>query len=162
VADDYEGIYDTDGMDDAELAELVRDRIGEHVGLDPAAIDVTARNGAVRVAGRVGSEAEYQAVTMVVTDLLGVERIRNELTIDRLSRTAYDEAADVAGTQFQADRLGRRGGADRTEDSAAHLLDDPGAEQFGTGDVGEAVERGYSYDPPRTPFQDGRDADEGR
>jgi hypothetical protein len=161
MAGDYEGIYDTDGMGDAELAELVRDRIGEHVGLDPAAIDVTVRDGAVRVAGRVGSDAEYQAVAMVVTDLLGVERIRNELTVDRLGRTAPDEAADMAGAQFQADALRRRG-ADRTEDSAAHLLDDPGAEQFGTGDVGEAVERGYSYDPPRSPLQDGRDPDEGR
>ncbi|HSJ05308.1 MAG TPA: hypothetical protein VK936_01315 [Longimicrobiales bacterium] len=50
---------------------------------------------------------------------------------------------------------------DRTEDTAAHPLDDAGAEQFGTGAVGEAVECGYTCDPPRAPFQEGSDADGG-
>lgn len=159
MAGGYEDLSGESMLSDAELAALVRDRLAEHAGVEPGAIEITVRDGAVSVAGRIGTEAEYQAIEHVITDLIGVERVNNEMVVDPLRRVGYDEAADVANTQVYGEPRGQRGGANRTEDSAAHLLDDTGAEQYGTGDVGEAVERGYSYNPPLPPFQEG---DEGK
>jgi hypothetical protein len=160
MAGGYDDSHDADHLSDAEFSALVRDRIGELARIDPATLDITVTDGVVKVAGRVGSEAEYQAIEQVLTDLPGLGRAANELIIDPLARPGYDEAADVANAQLYDEPRSQRGGAHRTEDSAAHLLDDTEAEQFGTGDVGEAVERGYSYNPPLAPFQEGHDADQ--
>ena len=53
-----------------------------------------------------------------------------------------------------------RGGANRTEDSAEHLLRDTASELLGTGDMREAIERGYSYNPPTEPIQEGSSSKE--
>lgn len=160
MAGDYEDLYGENRMTDGELAALVRDQLTEHAGIEPGSVEVTVSGGAVRVAGRIGTEAEYQAVERVITDFIGIRELNNELIVDPLTRASQDEAADVANTRLYGAPRAQRGGANRTEDSAAHLLDDTGAEQYGTGDVGEAVERGYSYNPPLPPFQEGHEGEE--
>lgn len=49
----------------------------------------------------------------------------------------------------------RDGGGDHTSDEAQHLIEDVEGEQFGTDDVGTAVEQGLSYNPPDSPVQEG-------
>lgn len=152
AGDDF---YDLGNMTDAELETLVRDELNEQPEIDASGLEISASDGRVTVGGRIGTEAEYQVIERLLTDVIGVAEVRNELVVDELTRVTQDEAADVANAELRATPRGQRGGADRTEDSAAHLLDDTGAEQYGTSDVGEAVERGYSYNPPSAPIQEG-------
>jgi hypothetical protein len=156
MARDYEDIHNLEDMTDEELEALVREELDEYEQVDPSRLVIEARDGDVTVGGRVGTEAEYQVVEQVVTDVLGVQRFTNEMVVDPLTRAQHDEAADVANAEVYDSPRGQRGGANRTEDTAAHLLDDTGAEQYGTGDMGEAVERGYSYNPPAGPAQEGQ------
>jgi hypothetical protein len=147
--------YDIENMTDEELEMLVREQLDEQPDLDATGLEVTASEGRVTVGGRIGTEAEYQAIERVLTDVIGIADVTNELLVAGLRRVQQDDAADVANAELYNRPRGQRGGADRTEDTAAHLLDDTGAEQYGTNDVGEAVERGYSYNPPDKPIQEG-------
>jgi hypothetical protein len=153
MAKDYEDFYDIESMTDDELQAVVREHLQAHPDLDPDGIELNVSEGQVRVAGRVGTEAEYQIIEHVLTDVIGVE-VQNDLVIDELARHQQSEAADEASVGLRTDGAAH-GGADRTEDSAEHLMTDTAAEQFGTDDVSEAVERGYSYNPPDSPVQEG-------
>jgi hypothetical protein len=147
--------YDIENMTDEELEVLVREQLDEQPDLEAAGLEITASEGRVTVGGRIGTEAEYQAIERVLTDIIGIAEVTNELLVDGLRRVQQADAADVANAELYNRPRGQRGGADRTEDTAAHLLDDTGAEQYGTNDMGEAVERGYSYNPPDKPIQEG-------
>jgi hypothetical protein len=161
MAGDFEDIYDLENMTDEEIAELVREGLGEYPDLDASGVDVAVKDGRVVLSGRVGTEAELQTIEQVVSDVIGLPAVENELVVDPLTRVQQPEAADEANAALYNSPRGQRGGANRTEDTAAHLLDDTGAEQYGTSDMGEAIERGYSYNPPATPMQDGtRSAEE--
>ncbi|HEX6306955.1 MAG TPA: BON domain-containing protein [Longimicrobiales bacterium] len=153
MAEDYEDFYDVESMTDEEIQALVSEELDQHPDLDASGIELEVADGQVRVSGRVGTEAELQIIEHVLTDVIGVP-VTNELVVDELVRQEQPEAADDANTRVYA-RGGAHGGADRTEDTAEHLLKDTAAEQYGTNDVGEAVERGYSYNPPDTPVQEG-------
>jgi hypothetical protein len=148
-------IYDLTNMSDDELADLIREELDERPELDPSGLEIHVTDGQVSLTGRVGTEAEYQMIDQVLMDVIGIEDLNNDVVVDPLVRTDQDEAADVANAELYGSPRGQRGGANRTEDSAAHLLEDTGAEQFGTGDMGEAIERGYSYNPPAGPAQEG-------
>jgi hypothetical protein len=158
---DFEDLYDLENMTDEEIAQLVREELNDYPDLDATAVDVEVLDGRVMVAGRVGTESELQLVEQVLVDVIGLSTVDNQLVIDDLARVRQPEAADEANARLYDSPRGQRGGANRTEDSAAHLLEDTGAEQFGTSDMGEAIERGYSYNPPATPIQEGtRDAED--
>jgi hypothetical protein len=155
MARDYEDTHGIGDMSAAELEAYVRAQLAEHDGIDADRVEVTATGSGIRVAGRVGTEAEYQSIEHVLTDVLGITDVDNELMVDPLTRAEHADAADEANAEVYGRPRNQRGGANRTEDTAAHLLDDVGAEQYGTGDMGEAIERGYSYEPPDSPVQDG-------
>jgi hypothetical protein len=156
MADDFEDIYDIENMTDDELESLIREELDDYPQIDPSRVDVAVNQGNVTVSGRVGTEAELQSIEQVLTDVIGFDNVTNDIVVDRLTRAQHADAADVAAAEVRSESRGQRGGANSTEDTAAHLLDDTGAEQYGTGDVGEAVERGYSYNPPSTPIQEGQ------
>lgn len=153
MADDYEDFYDIESMSDEEIRDLVREELDEHPDLDASGLDLAVSDGAVTISGRVGTEAELQEIEHVLTDVIGLN-VQNDLVVDELVRLEQPEAADKANSRLYT-AGGARGGADRTEDSAEHLLTDTAAEQFGTDDMGEAIERGYSYNPPERPVQEG-------
>jgi hypothetical protein len=155
MARDFEGFYDIENMTDAELEQLIREQLDEQPDVDPDGLEIRASGGRVTLGGRIGTEAEYQIVERLLTDVIGIEAVDNELVVDRLVRAEQSEEADEANARLYDTPRGQRGGANRTEDTAAHLLEDTGAEQYGTGDMGEAVERGYSWNPPSTPIQEG-------
>jgi hypothetical protein len=146
-----EDAYELESMSDDEVEDLIREALDEYSELDPSDLEIRVTDGQVSIGGRVGTDAEYQVVEQVLSEVIGIEEISNDIVVDASARTQQDDAADVANAELYGTPRGQRGGANRTEDSAAHLLDDTGAEQFGTSDMGEAIERGYSYNPPDTP-----------
>jgi hypothetical protein len=156
MAHDYEGIYDLESMDDGEIRDLIEQELSESPDIDPDDVAVRVVEGRVTLEGRVGTEAEYQAAEHVVTDLIGIKDLQNDLVIDELRRGAQSEAADyAAGDRAGRGDAGSDGAADRTSDTASHLMKDTAGDQFGTSDVSEAISEGLSYNPPDNPVQEG-------
>jgi hypothetical protein len=155
MARDYEDIDGLESLDDAELRARIVQEFEEYGDLDTDLVDVQVAEGTVTLSGRVGTESELQRFEHVVTDVLGLKDVSNLIVVDELVRQESSEAADEAAVDVMQAGGATHGGADRTEDTAEHLLVDTAAEQFGTDDVTEAIERGYSYEPPRGPTQEG-------
>jgi BON domain len=157
---DFENIHDIDNLNEDELRQLVRNHLAAHNALDPDYIDVRIEDGAVVLGGRVGTEGERRIAEHVVTDVLGIASVRNEILIDALHRAESPEAID--------DNLIEE---DRTEglllgdkplpfDDAAKPIDgdDPYSldkHLFGTTDVGDAIAGGTAWIPPEAPTQEG-------
>jgi hypothetical protein len=156
VAQDYENIDDTGDMSDGELRAFVRDRLEEQLAFDPEDIEVAVRNGVVRLAGRVGTEQEYRIVEHVVTDVLGLSDVQNELVVDSLRRAESPIAIDehlADEDEREGLLLGDRASTESPE--AEHLQEDVRAELFGTADVQKAIESGISWNPPDSPTPEG-------
>jgi hypothetical protein len=156
VAQDYENIDDTAGMSDGELRAYVRDRLEEQLAFDPDDIDVAVRNGVVRLSGRVGTESEYRVVDHLVTDVLGLTDVKNELVVDSIRRAESPVAIDEHLVDEDAHAgllLGDRPGTDSPE--ADHLQEDVRAELFGTADVQKAIEGAIPWIPPESPTPEG-------
>lgn len=153
---DFEGMYDIGSMDDAELKALIEQELSDHPDLGNDDVSVLVASGRVTIEGRVGSEVEYQAIEHVITDLIGITEVSNDLVVDSLHRDQQPEAADeLAAERAARGDAGSDGAGDRTSDEAQHLMQDTAGEQFGTTDVGEAIQQGYSYHPPDKTMQQG-------
>ena len=160
MAEDFDDLYDIENMNDDELKDLVLQELHDYPEIDVDLIEVNVRNGHVQLTGRVGTEQEIQQVEHVITDVLGISNVSNELVLDELTRGELSEAADDAFAETLAASPERSSTAPRTSDTAEHLMDDIDAEQFGTDDVQEAIERGTSYEPPDRPPQEGSNSRE--
>lgn len=155
MAKDYEDTRDLDELDDDELRALIFERLRANDAFgDDTDIEIHVVDGDVTLGGRVGTEDTLQRVEQVITDEIGVVDLTNNIGIDEALRATQPEAADDAAMR-DADERATSGAADMTEDSAEHLLEDRAAEQHGTRSVSEAIERGYSYEPPDSPTQEG-------
>ena len=155
MAGDYENLYDLDNLSDDELRDLVYQQFREIPEIDPDRVEVQVASGAVRLGGRVGTEQELQQIEHVLTDILGVSNVQNELIIDALTRGERSEAADDAYAEEQSNDPQAGTGARRTEDSASHLMGDTTAELYGTHDPQQAIQEGTAYEPPDRPVQEG-------
>jgi hypothetical protein len=161
MAHDFENIDNIDDLSDDELRGLVRDRLRDHRGLDPADITVRVHNGEVELSGRVGTDGERRIAERVVTDSLGISAVRNDLVVDELRRAESPEAADesIADEDEHAGLLlGDRPVPLSPE--AEHLEEDLDARLFGTTDVGTAIQDGTAWIPPTSPTQEGREGEE--
>jgi DnaK suppressor protein len=78
---------DVADLDDAELAEAVRERLRAHDDPDLAAVAVRCHGGVVRLSGDVPSESQRQVLVQIVADGLGLE------VLDRLRVMALDREA---------------------------------------------------------------------
>jgi hypothetical protein len=155
MAHEYDNLHDIANLDDGELKDLVLQELREYPDIDAELVEVNVEGGQVRLAGRVGTEQEVQVVEHVITDLLGVGRVNNELVVFDAARGERSEAADDAITEeLEADSQ-FDSGIERTSDTAQHLVDDVEAEQFGTHNAQEAAERGTTYEPPDRAIQEG-------
>ncbi|MGH7504098.1 MAG: BON domain-containing protein [Longimicrobiales bacterium] len=155
MAKDYEDTRDLGELDDGELRELIFERLRAHDAFgNDTDIEIHVVDGNVTLGGRVGTEGTLQRIEQVITDEIGVVDLTNNIGIDENLRATQPEAADDAAREGSEERA-MSGAADVTEDSAEHLLEDRAAEQHGTRSVREAVERGYSYEPPDGPMQEG-------
>lgn len=156
MAQDFENIDDTASMSDGELRAFVRDRIEEQLAFDPEDIEVAVRNGVVRLSGRVGTESEYRVVERLLTDVLGLSEVQNDLVVDPIRRAESPIAIDEHLADEDAHEgllLGDRPGTDSPE--ADHLREDTRAELFGTADVQKAIEGAIPWIPPESPTPEG-------
>ena len=161
MAHDFEDIDDVDDLDDDELRELVRDRLAEHRGLDPRDITVTVHDRVVALTGRVGTDGERRVAERVITDILGIETVRNNLVVDSLRRAESPEAADDSladDDEHSGLLLGDR--AVPLSPEAEHLEEDLDSRLFGTSDVGNAIQSGTAWIPPTSPTQEGIEGEE--
>ena len=158
---DYEDIRDTDDLSDNELRALVRDTFEQQMALDPDDIDVSVRSRVVYLSGRVGTDEELRIAERVVSDLVGLPNVRNNLFVDPIRRAESPEAIDehlVDEELHEGLLLGD--GASSDDPEAEHLHENIRAELFGTTDVREAIEGGIPWNPPDGPTPEGQEGAE--
>lgn len=156
MAHDFENTDDLDDLSDRELRSVVRDRLADHRGIDLNDITVDVENGVVRLSGRVGTEPERRIAEHVVTDVVGISTVDNQLVVDSLRRAESPEAVDDHVAD-ENDRSGLLLG-DRPvpfSREAEHLDEDLDSRLFGTTDVQNAIERGTAWTPPESPTPEG-------
>lgn len=153
---DYEDIRETDRLTDNELRALVRDEFERQLAFDPDDVDIAVSSGVVRLSGRVGTEEEFRIAERVVTDVVGVKNLKNELVVDPIRRAESPEAIDEHLVDEELHEGLLLGDRPRNEDPEAdHLHEDLRAELFGTTDVGEAISGAIPWNPPDGPTPEG-------
>jgi hypothetical protein len=156
VERDYEDIDEIDEQTDGELRALVRDRLDEQIAFDPEDVEVNVNGGRVILSGRVGTEEELRVVDHVVTDLIGIQTLTNNVVVDPIRRAESPIAIDdhlVDEELHEGLLLGDRASNDDPE--AEHLREDMRAELFGTTDATKATEDGIPWNPPDRPTPEG-------
>jgi hypothetical protein len=156
MARDYEDIYDLDDLNDDELRQVVRDHLAANNFVDVDDITVAVQNGVVHLAGRVGTEGELRVAERLITDLLGVEQVENELVVDPIRRAVSSEDVEEHLADEDAHEgllLGDKPVPFSPE--AEHLSEDYEGEAQGTSDVGKAIGEGETYIPPTSPTPEG-------
>jgi len=157
---DYENIHDIDNLSESELRELVRQHLASHNLLDPDDLAVRIEEGVVVLGGRVGTEGERRVAEHVVTDVLGITSVRNEILIDPIRRGESPEAVDdhlVEEERTEGLLLGDR---PTPFDDEAEPVDgrDPYSvpkHTYGTTDVQDAIAGGATWIPPESPTPEG-------
>lgn len=156
MARDFEDIHDLDDLSDDELRDLVREQLAAHQGIDIDEITVSVESGVVTLDGRVGTDQERRIAEHVVTDVLGLDSIENNIFVDASRRVESPEAADDALAAEDAEDgllLGDRPTQQNPE--ADHLADDIDHELYGTTDVQHAIADGTAWIPPESPTPEG-------
>lgn len=156
MARDFEDIHDLDDLSDEELRELVYTQLRAHHGIDVDGIDVVVQDGVVHLAGQVGTEQERRTAAHVVTDVLGIEKLENELLINPIRRPQSPEAMDEHLAQEDAESgllLGDK--PVPLEPTTETVMEDLDAELYGTRDMGHAIADGVPYVPPESPTPEG-------
>ncbi len=156
MAEDYDNTDEIRNLSDDELRAHVRAELASRNGFDSDDIDVSVRNGAVTLSGRVGTEEELRIVGHVLTDVVGIEETTNNLVVDELRRAVSPEAIDehLADEEQHAGLL--LGDVPvQFSPEAAHLADMGSVDSDGTHDLQEAIERGEPWIPPDTPTPEG-------
>jgi hypothetical protein len=156
MARDFEDLHDLDDLSDGELRGLVREHLMAHNALDIDDLTVTVENGLVILNGRVGTDGERLIAEHVVTDLIGAQRVRNDIFVDPSRRAVSPEAIDehlVDEDQREGLMLGDR--AVPLSPEAEHREEDLNAELYGTTDVQHVIENGTPWIPPESPTPEG-------
>jgi BON domain-containing protein len=158
MARDYEDIYDLDDLDDDELRQLVRERLTDNNFVDVDDISVRVTEGVVHLVGRVGTEGEQRVAERIVTDLLGLEHVENELVVDPLRRaeSPFDVEEHVASEQAHAGLLLGDVPPQQSDEVFQTRGDEDADERaMGTSDVQDSIAHGTAYIPPTSPTQEG-------
>ncbi len=158
MARDYEDYSSIDDLDDAELRQVIRDRLADQPTIDADDITVIVENGSVRLEGRVGTESELRIAEHVLTDEVGVVDYDNSLVVDPLRRVETSEDIDEhlneergsAGTLF-----GEMPAHDTAEVDLARGDEDLEERMYGTTNVQDAIAHGTPYTPPDSPTPEG-------
>jgi hypothetical protein len=157
---DFENIHDLDNLSDDELRQLVRNHLAAHNALDVDDLDVRVEDGVVVLGGRVGTEGERRIAHHVVTDVLGITSVRNEILIDPIRRAESPEPVD--DHLAEEDRVEGLLLGDKPQpfDDEAKPVD--GGDPYsldkhlsGTTNVQDAIAGGTTWIPPEAPTQEG-------
>jgi DnaK suppressor protein len=118
-------------LDDAELAEAIREHLKEDGRIDTEELRILCRNGAIHLSGALPSEAEHQILLQIMTDVLGLREVMDRIQVEKL--------------------LWER--ESRTKEKPPEVLP-PGQEPAGTGDIVESSEEGKEFVAPAEPTPD--------
>ena len=156
MASEFENVHDLDDLNDRELRDLVRSHLRAHNGLDADYITIRTDDGAVVLEGRVGTDYERRVAEHVLTDVIGVSNVRNDLVVDANHRA--ESPLDIDDHLVEEERtegllLGDRPVPLSTE--SEHLTEDLESRLYGTSDVGRAIADGTPWIPPESPTQEG-------
>jgi hypothetical protein len=161
VEKDYEDIRDTDDLSDNELRALVRDAFEQQMAVDPDDVEISVRSGVVNLAGRVGTDEELRIAERIVTDVVGLERVRNNIFVDPIRRAESPEAIDEHLVDEQLHEGLLLGDSPRPENpESEHLHENLRAELFGTTDVQQSIEEAIPWNPPDGPTPEGIEGSE--
>ena len=156
MARDFEDLHDLDDLSDDELKALVKQHLASHNGLDVDDLSVRVEDGTIFLGGRVGTEGERRIAEHVVTDVLGIVSVSNEILVDPIRRAESPMDIDdhlVAEERTEGLMLGDRPPQREVED-ALHA-DDDAAHDVGTTDLQKAIESGAAWIPPTGPTPEG-------
>jgi hypothetical protein len=154
---DYEDFSSIEDLGDDELRQLVRQRLSEHSGLDIDDMVVEIDNGMVRLQGRVGTESELRIAEHVLTDVVGIPEVDNQLVVDiRRDETPMDiEDHLQAELAVSGLMLGEMPEQESPEVHLARGDEDLEERMFGTVNPQDAIAHGTSYNPPMSPTPEG-------
>ena len=156
MARDFEDIRDLDDLNDDEMRQLVRERIAEHTGLDPDDITVRVEGAQVVLEGRVGTDGERRIAEHVVTDVVGIVDVRNDIVVDAIRRAESPmDIEDHLADNENTDGLLLGDLPPQREDEDALHADDDAAHAIGTTDVQKVIESGAPWIPPTGPTPEG-------
>lgn len=157
MARDFEDIHDIDDLSDDELGALVREHLRGNNAIDADDISVRVTDdGVVFLNGRVGTEGEMRIAERVLTDVLGIENVRNELVVDPIRRAVSSEDAEEHAAEIDATEGLLLGDVPpQADDYDALEHGDDSAQVFGTTDVQQSISSGAAYIPPTSPTQEG-------
>jgi hypothetical protein len=156
MARDFEDLNDLDDLSDAELRDLVRQHLAANNTVDIDDLTIRVESGTVILEGRVGTDQERRVAEHVVTDVLGILAVRNEIFIDPVRRSSSPEAIDehlVDEDRLEGLLLGDR--AVPLSPEAEHRAEEDDDHLFGTSDVQHAIQDGTAWIPPESPTPEG-------
>jgi len=153
---DFENVHDIENLSDDELRELVRQRLAEHNAIDPDDVTVQIESGTVVLAGRVGTDGERRIAEHIVTDVIGITSVRNDIFVDPTRRATSPEAIDdhlADDDRTEGLLLGDRPA--QYEDEAFPV--DGTAEQRleGTTEIQDVISAAIPWIPPESPTPEG-------
>jgi hypothetical protein len=164
MADDFDNTDDLKNLTDDELLRHVRGELGSQNSFDVDDLDIAVADGAVTVSGRVGTEEELRIVDHVLTDVIGLTDVTNNLVVDELRRAVSPEAIDEHLADEEAHGGLLLGDVPRPfSPEAEHLADVGSEDSMGTHDVQESIEGAEPWIPPESPTPEGLGgSDQGR
>lgn len=156
MADDFDNTDEIRNLNDDELLRLVREELASQNAFDVDDLELSVAAGAVTVSGRVGTEEELRIVDHVLTDVIGLQEVTNNLVVDELRRAVSPEAIDehIADEEQHGGLL--LGDVPRPfSPEAEHLADMGSDDSMGTHDLQDSIEGGEPWIPPESPTPEG-------
>jgi hypothetical protein len=156
MADDFDNSDEIQNLSDDELKRYILDELRSQKAFDVDDITVEVNDGAVLLSGRVGTEEELRIVDHVLTDVIAVRNVDNQLVIDEIRRSESPEAIDehLADEEEHGGLL--LGDVPRPlSPEAEHLADVGSDDSIGTHDIQEAIESAEPWIPPESPTPEG-------
>ena len=156
MADDFDNSDEIQNLTDDELKRYILDELRSQKAFDVNDIAVDVNDGAVRLSGRVGTEEELRIIDHVITDVISVRNVTNDIVIDEIRRAESPEAIDehIADEEAHAGLL--LGDFPRPlSPEADHLADTAEGDSEGNHDVQESIESAEPWIPPESPTPEG-------
>jgi len=156
MADDFDNSDEIQNLSDAELKRYILDEFRSQKAFDVNDIGVDVNDGAVRLTGRVGTEEELRIIDHVITDVISVRNVQNEIVIDEIRRAESPEAIDEHIVDEEEHGGLLLGDVPRPlSPEAEHLADMAEDGSIGTHDVQESIESAEPWIPPESPTPEG-------
>ena len=162
MANDFDNLHDIRHLSDRELRDVVRSHLRAHNGLDADYITVNVADGRVTLDGRVGTDGERRVAEHVLTDVLGLTYVQNDLVVQAIHRAESPmDIEDHLGEDERTEGLLLGDRPVPLNPEAEGLEENIDTRLYGTTDVGKAISEGTAWIPPESPTPEGLDGTAG-